>query len=622
VFDKVEKKVFRVAFLTVLLIAAIQQFVGWAYVGVIVRQVVATVQDQVLPWIGTDSADPLRPDGRRVATLLLGDEIFADREGFNHRVPPPPKPLVDLLDTALKRLQARQDHKPRLMVIDFDLAPRVGDDYGDREPLNAWLAAHAASLVLVEPAWTVLHPENLERQLAWARRICGYEENSVNRKSRGAVFAQTGVPSRFALVIDTLALDGRQGSRWDVGRAVADQIGSHAQHRNPICDKLRGQPVAETPGAPPLPMALQLQLSAELHESGALSVDPQPADPRFGHGTLELRSDAIRSSAACSPKTLGEVASLQCLTDAEVVVVGGAWRHGFSDRHDTFVGEVDGATVHAGWIRSWLNPVVHLNKLLDVLLDVIIIESLLHPILELAFTRMRRETDCLSRRMSGSEVFQGLGRSVVMALVWAGVALLAAALTSFVLILFDGMLRWAFDRALSLDKTIPALLVWSAITIGGLASVPQPAQGGAAKHAHDEAAHARSAWIWLARLSALGGVAVLGAWLLAAVQPTAARMAVAVAIAAVPLAYVVQRGWYSGLEERAGLCARGGALFARWSRIVGSLAWSVHGSPALGFARRAREIAGAALWVVVWFYALALFLQNTLWGFFLAMLGG
>jgi hypothetical protein len=184
------------------------------------------------------------------------------------------------------------------------------------------------------------------------------------------------------------------------------------------------------------------------------------------------------------------------------------------------------------------------------------------------------------------------------------------------------MLRWAFDRALSLDKTIPALLVWSAITIGGMARAPQPAHGGAAEHAHDEAAHARSAWIWLALLCVLGGVAVLGAWLLAAVQPTAARMAVAAAIAAVPLAYVVRRAWDSGLKERASLCARGGELFARWWRIVGSLAWSVRGAPALGFARRTREVVGAVLWLAIWIYALALFLQNTLWGFFLAMLGG
>src|SRR5688572_32061400 len=47
-----------------------------------------------------------------------------------------------------------------------------------------------------------------------------------------------------------------------------------------------------------------------------------------------------------------EVAALPCLADADVVVVGGAWRHGFSDRHDTFIGEVDGATVHAADRKS------------------------------------------------------------------------------------------------------------------------------------------------------------------------------------------------------------------------------------------------------------------------------
>src|SRR6185503_17339280 len=119
VFDKVEKKVFRVAFLTVLLIAAIQQFVGWVYVGVVVREGVATVQDRLLPWVGPDTQDPLRPGGGRVATLLLGDEIFADREGFDHRVPPPPQRLQELLDAALRRLLAREDQKPRLMVLDF-----------------------------------------------------------------------------------------------------------------------------------------------------------------------------------------------------------------------------------------------------------------------------------------------------------------------------------------------------------------------------------------------------------------------------------------------------------------------------------------------------------------------
>jgi hypothetical protein len=623
VFDKVEKKVFRVAFLTVLLIAAIQQFVGWAHVTVVVREAVATVQDRLLPWIGADSEDRLGGvAGRRVATLLLGDEIFADRDGFDHRVPPPPDRLTRLLDTALKRLGQRQDRKPHLMVLDFDLAPRVGDSDSERKVLDDWLADHAASLVLVEPAWTVLHPANLERQLAWARRMCSYEENADEKKGRGAVFAQTGVPSRFGFVIDTMSLDGARGSTWDVGRAVADQIGSHAQHRNPICDLLRGQRAADTPGAAPLLMALKLQLAGDLHRTGALTVKPQPADPHFGHGALELRTDAIRSSRACSPRTLDEVASLPCLADAEVVVVGGAWRHGFSDKHDTFVGEVDGATVHAAWIRSWLHPLVHLNKLLDILLDVIIIESLLHPILEFAFAGMRREADWLSARMNGDVVFQGLGRSVAIAVMLAAVALIAAALTSFALILFDGLLRWAFDRALSLDKTIPALLIWSAVTLGGLVRERESAHGSAAEHAGDEAAHARSAWKWLAVLCVLGGVAVIGAWKLAAVDPTAARLAVAAAIAAVPLAYVARRAWDSGLEARPSLCARGLDLAGRWWRLVGSLGASLRGAPALGVLRRAREVVGALLWLAVWVYALALFLQNTLWGFFLAMLGG
>jgi hypothetical protein len=276
VFQRLESKVFRVAFLTVLLIAAVQQFVGWQFLGVMVREVVASVQNEALPWIGPD-AEPrlLKASDRKVVTLLIGDPLFADRDGFAHKVPLPPERLVKLLDQALQTIQSNPRALHPLLVIDFDLAPRVVDDEGAdrklREPLDKWLLANAGSLVLLEPAWAAWHSPTLTRQLEWARQLCGYAETSTTR-TRGVVFARATLDTAFGFVRDRLPRDGSGGPPWDIGRAVADQMGEKAQRRNPICDQLKGSLPANRAQDPPLLMSLQLGLQRELRLHGEFAV--------------------------------------------------------------------------------------------------------------------------------------------------------------------------------------------------------------------------------------------------------------------------------------------------------------------------------------------------------------
>jgi hypothetical protein len=164
-----------------------------------------------------------------------------------------------------------------------------------------------------------------------------------------------------------------------------------------------------------------------------------------------------------------------------VVLIGGSWDHGFGDRQDTFLGEVDGAVVHAAWVLSWLKP-LKTNKLIDMLLNALIIESLLHPVMRFTVAGLRRKSDeytgFVSDRDSG-EARVGLGRHVVGMLGYLGAALIVFSGIALSMILADGLLRWALDWSLALDTTILALLLWSIAQYhgaGARAAGAQPAR--------------------------------------------------------------------------------------------------------------------------------------------------
>ena len=81
--QRLESKVFRFALLTVLLVSAVHEFVGWKYVGVVLREAVVRVQEQALPWGGAADAErSLVAPVHKVATLLIGDDLFADRRAL------------------------------------------------------------------------------------------------------------------------------------------------------------------------------------------------------------------------------------------------------------------------------------------------------------------------------------------------------------------------------------------------------------------------------------------------------------------------------------------------------------------------------------------------------------
>lgn len=627
VFQRLESRVFRVAFLTVLLVAGVQQFVGWKFLGVMVRETVASVQNQVLPWIGPD-AEPrlLKASDRKVVALLIGDELFADREGFAHKVPLPPDRLAELLDQTLKAVKSNPRALHPILVIDFDLAPRVVDnvevDQKARQPLDDWLTANASSLVLLEPSWTTWNATTLARQLEWARRLCGYADTSTVRP-RGAVFARATLESTFGFVRDRQPRDGSSGPPWDIGRAVADHLGDKGQRRNPICDRLQGDLPANRAQDPPLLMSLQLKLQRELRDHGELQLRPQRAE---GSGDVELRAEAIHADAGCMPRRLDEVPRLECLREAEVVVVGGAWRHGASDRHDTFVGETDGALVHTAWIRSWLKPVHHLNKLLDILLDVIIIESLLHPILEFAFAGMRSQTRLLSQRMEGIRAFRFMGWRVSKAIVLGMLALSALLATALALILIDGLLRWAFDSALSIDKSILALVIWSGVALAGLSR--HGATPGRRHGTHGGHASPAAAALWLTVLCGACALLVGGGWKLAATWPEHVPAAVAAGLTITLLVFVLHRAWSAAAHppERP-LQARAERLEQRWGVLVRSIGRSLTGArgarvPAPSAVVRTGDFAGALAWMAIWVLAVWLFVDATLWALLLALLGG
>ena len=630
---RLESKVFRGALLTVLLISAVQQFVGWKYLSVVAREVVAHVQGQVLPWAGANGFDhPVLPPKNRVAALLIGDELFADKEGFGHRVPLPPDRVRELLQTVMEAVP-----KHARIVVDFDLAPRVGEVPGQRQALDDWLERNAERLLLVEPSWASRHAETLGRQLDWAWRMCRvgpYRPSTAPEGGiAGAVFVQSTLTSSFGFVSDSLPLSGKRGPAWDIGRAVADQVAMDGRKRNPICGRLKGDP--HKPGAGDAqvatdPLTLQLVLGNELQRFGALQIEPQPVDSKGQDRSARLRSEYIHEHRDCQPKTFTDVSSLPCLRKADVVVIGGSWSYGFSDRQDSFVGEADGAVVHAAWIQSWLKPAGHLYKPLEILLDVVIIEILLHPILAFAFIGMRRRSDGYRAHVISGDAHAGLGLQVSAMLGFLALAVAAFVGTAFAMIVIDGLLRWTFDLSLSLDTTILALLTWSAIELNGVSTTSR-----------DEPFPVANV-LWLAGLCILSVATVFGAWSVSQVQPWAVPTLVGAVLVVVPGGFIahtiVQRmrsskevpeGSMKPLPERSS--DLGKRLQALWrSALVSMRGDSTPGPatpPRIGslpeyLAIRLADCLGALLWICIWVYGLWVLASSTLWSLALQMLGG
>jgi hypothetical protein len=479
---KFDKKVFQAAILTVLLVATVSESAPWKYVSSMIREVVATVQTDAMPWLGADGRAP--PDGGRgpkVAALLIGDDLFASKEGFGHQVPLPNSQVLAFLSA----LWAVLPSKP-LLVIDFDLAPRVGEDQGKRIELDKWLEDHADHLVLVEPTWATRSPETLGRQIRWTQKMCGLSDGSGIAEGKRAVFAQSTLASQFGFIQDWQPLSGDRRPTWDIGRATADHIGG-GEHRNPLCDRLLGEWRSLAAGAP-LPdmmelLKFQLTLGRELQRFGALQIQSQPFLTKGRGNDVLLRSEYLQDHADCRPKRFDDLPKLECLTGAKVVVIGGAWSFGATDRHDTFVGEMDGAAVHTAWIRSWLTPAIPINKGLQAFAD-LAMQWMLYPILSYLFFQMRRSSTAHMQRLDDATEAEktqseksatspslrprafGLHVSVTVCCLVLAAATVAA--TAFAMILMDGLLRWSFDRALSLDATITALLLWCGLSLGGL----------------------------------------------------------------------------------------------------------------------------------------------------------
>ena len=331
--DRLESKIFRVAFITVLVIAAVQQFAGWKYTGLVMRQLTAVVQAQWLPWSRDEGPlNAFNSERRRVVSLLIGDDLFTSDEGFKHRVPLAPEALLNFL-VAVQRAVP----KDAWIVIDFDIAPRVDDDKNDnkksveaRDELKDWFADNAARLVLLEPAWAVRHPATFERQLAWARERCGLDDGGIPTTNRSAVLAQPTIATRFGLVHDSADPAGTRSPRWDLGRAVADHVSDWGHKRNPICDRLRSPAppvgVATAPRAD-LDVLKKAFLRDELSSSGELQLEPQPMIEWASHGEVVLRHDLIRMSNV-EPKDWADIAKAPLLKTAKVVVIGGTWYYG------------------------------------------------------------------------------------------------------------------------------------------------------------------------------------------------------------------------------------------------------------------------------------------------------
>lgn len=625
VLDRLESDVFRFALLTVLLTAAVDHFVGWKYTGVVVREVAANLQHRVLPWSDPSGSDrPLRAAPQRVATLLIGDELFADKDGFQHRVPLPPERVHRLLAAVVQAVppEAR-------IVVDFDLAPRVGEEPAARRDLDNWLAAHAGRLLLVEPAWAARHVQTLLEQLTWARRLCGLGDAGEPAADGGAVFVQSTLVSRFGVVADAQPVDGASGPAWDIGRAVAAPRGPGGERRNPICARLRADPAPSSAPATSAddPLLLTLRLARELQQHGALRIAPQAADARGRPAKMLLRSEFLRVRPDCRPASLDDVARLACLRDADVVVIGGAWSHGFGDVQDTFVGAADGAVVHAAWIASWLQPARPLNKALEVVLSVVVIQSLLHPLLRFAFAGMRRNSERYRQRAASGNPTVRLGLRISAMIGYLGLAVAAVAATVFALILFDGLLRWTFDRTLPLDTMVLTLLIWSALEVYGIGQASSGATPMVAKAPAVNAA-------WLAGLCLLGAATVAGAWWLAGWWPQAVPLCVAAVLAGAPAAAAAHaaRRRHDGHDKAQNLpperlARRIEAARERWQALRRSVARSLHPrrSPRprgpKAWVLRLADALGVLIWIGVWVYGLWVVSSAAVWGLIVGLPG-
>jgi hypothetical protein len=622
--EPLESKVFRDALVTVLLISAFQQFVGWKYIGVVVREVAARVQEQVLPWSGVNSVDhSLAPPEKEVVALLIGDEFFADKEGFGHRVPLPPDKVRQLLQAVIERLPQRAR-----IFVDFDLAPRVGEDQEQRKTLDDWLGRNAERLLLVEPSWASRHVETLGRQLDWSWRMCRlgpyHPSGGSERGAAGAVFVQSTLVSSFGFVLDSVPLSGKHGPAWDVGRAVADQLATDGLRRNPLCGRLQGDPPESGAGeAPPemTPITLQLMLGKELQRFGALQIAPQPLNSKGRDPNVLLRSEYISEHPTCQPTSFDDIATLACLREADIVVIGGSWSYGFSDRLDTFVGEADGAVVQAAWIQSWLKPARPLNKLLVILFNVVVIETLLHPILQFAFGGMRRGSNEHNAHINSGVAQEGLGLHVATVVGYLGLAAVAFVGTAFAMIVIDGLLRWTFDRSLSLDTTILTLLAWSAVELNGSAT-----------NKKDEPFPVANA-SWLAGLCVLSVGTVFAAFCLSRVQPSAASALIWIALVGAPVCFLVRavvKPVRRSKEERdahaKSLDERRKNLFKRLSALRGSVGLSLHGARTPRPARsqpigsrmkhlsvRLADAFGTLLWLCIYAYGLWVLASSALW---------
>jgi hypothetical protein len=648
VLDRLESEVFRIAFVTVLLIAAVQQFAGWKYTGLVMREITAVVQAE-LPWSQDEGPlNAFNAERRSVVSLVIGNDLFASKDLFKHRVPLDPGALLRLLT-------ATRDNLPRdaWIVIDFDISPRVEDGIDQesvaaRAHLDDWLAQHAARLVLLEPAWAVRHEETFGRQLAWARARCGLDEHGLPTARQAAVLAQPTIATRFGFVQDTADPRGNRSPTWDLGRAVFDHVGKSGHRRNPLCDRLR-TPVRAGTTAHELPDFIKLKtasLAAELKVRGELEVPPQPIAALASHGDVVLRHDLIRMSDV-EPKDLADISAAPLLKAARVVVIGGTWTFGFADMHDTFVDKQDGVRVHAAWIRSWLQPLAHLNKLADILLDAVIIEALLHPILEFAFVAIRRRAEHHEQGRGASTRRTGPGRHVVWAVVLIGIAALAVVGTALTLIVIDGVLRWCLNRMLTIDTTLLALLMWILV-------VPYRIASGAVKHSVEHL-QAR-AWVSAAWLIATLAASCAVVWLVNGLPSDRAPLARVLAwglVLLLPLAYVAFSAWRSvrapAQPSHAGTAAQTHTAppepvltpRARWRRLKRRAfrGWSsnlralryalatlvrLHRDPwkgANGIAARWADGVGALLWCGVWVFAIYVLFQATLWGMLVAHFG-
>jgi hypothetical protein len=637
--ERLESKVFRIAFVTVLLVAAVQQFAGWKYTGLVMREITAVVQAG-LPWSKDEGPlNTFNAQRRSVVSLVIGDELFADE--FEHRVPLHPDPLLRLLKATRSALPAEA-----WMVIDFDISPRVEDATDEksaaaRRELETWLAQHAARLVLLEPAWAVRHQETFARQLAWARDRCGLDEQGLATTHPAAVLAQPTIATRFGFVQDTADPKGVRAPAWDLGRAVFDHADKLGHRRTPICERLRTPvPAGTAPDQVPNYVKLKtLSLAAELKPRGELVVEPQPVAALASHRDVVLRHDVIRMSDV-EPKTLADISSAPSLKAARVVVIGGTWTFGFTDMHDTFVDKQDGVRVHAAWIRSWLQPLAHLDKVADILLDVVVIEALLHPILEFAFVGIRRRAAEHEKGLAASQRRTGPGRHVVWALMLIGIAVLAVVGTALTLIVIDGVLRWCLNRMLTIDTTLLALLIWCLV-------VPYRIASGAVKHSYEHLkarAWASAAWLGVTFASSCAVVA----WV-SVLPPERAPFARTLAWALVlllPLAYVAFSAWRSmcAPAQRHGQEAAPQPVWtprARWRRLKRRVfrSWSsnlralgytlatlarLHRGPWKGpnsIAARWADGVGALLWCGVWVWAIYLLFRATLWGMLIAHFG-